>query len=120
MKYYKLSIDMTRENDVIFHCINDHGVNQNDLINGKMFEDEETYFQFYYDEKEGDTWTDFIANDKGWLIVSDRIRALLENCNSDIQFLNTSISKKNGEKEDRKYYIVNVIKFSFLFSFRFF
>ncbi len=110
MKYYKLSIDMTRENDVIFHCLNDYGVKQNDLIKGELFEDKEICFQFYYDEKEGDIWTDFIANDKGWFIVSDRVRILLENCNSDIQFLDTVITKKNGEREEKKYFITNVVK----------
>ena len=36
MKYYKLSMDMERENDIICHYQNDYGIQQNALITGKV------------------------------------------------------------------------------------
>ena len=38
MKYYKLSMDMERENDIICHFQNDYGIQQNALNTGKVFE----------------------------------------------------------------------------------
>lgn len=38
MKYYKLSMDMERENDIICHYQNDYGIQQNALNTGKVIE----------------------------------------------------------------------------------
>ena len=39
MKYYKLSMNMERENDIVCHYKNDYGIRQNALNTGRFFED---------------------------------------------------------------------------------
>lgn len=69
MKYYKLSVDMEREHDIVCHYKNDFGIQQNALNVGRTFEGWDERFEFYYDKQEGNVWTDYIANDKGWFVV---------------------------------------------------
>ena len=47
MKYYKLSMDMNRENDIICHYENDYGIQQNVLNSGKYFEEWDNKFEFF-------------------------------------------------------------------------
>lgn len=110
MKYYKLSMNMERENDIVCHYKNDYGIRQNALNTGRFFEDWDDRFEFFYVKEEGDVWTDYLANDKGWFLVSDRLKILLEAVNTDIQFLKVRIKEKNNEEAFDQYYIANIIK----------
>ena len=110
MKYYKLSMDMERENDIICHFQNDYGIQQNALNTGKVFENWDDRFEFFYTKEEGDVWTDYLANDKGWFLVSNRLKTLLESINTDIQFLKVGIKETNNGGDFKQYYIANIIK----------
>lgn len=110
MKYYKLSMDMERENDIICHFQNDYGIQQNALNTGKVFENWDDRFEFFYTKEEGDVWTDYLANDKGWFLVSNRLKTLLESVNTDIQFLKVGIKETNNGEDFKQYYIANIIK----------
>ena len=110
MKYYKLSMDMERENDIICHFQNDYGIQQNALNTGKVFENWDDRFEFFYTKEEGDVWTDYLANDKGWFLVSNRLKTLLESVNTDIQFLKVGIKEINNGEDFKQYYIANIIK----------
>ena len=110
MKYYKLSMDMEREKDIICHYQNDYGIQQNALNIGKFFEGWDNRFEFFYTKEEGDVWTDYLANDKGWFLVSNRLKILLEAINTDIQFLKVKIKERNDEEVFYEYYIANIIK----------
>ena len=109
MKYYKLSMDMERQYDIVCHYKNDFGIQQNALNIGKVFDDWDDRFEFYYDKKEGNIWTDYLANDKGWFLVSDKLKALLEFINTNIQFLPVRIIEKD-DKVVKQYHIANIIK----------
>ena len=104
MEYYKLSMNMERENDIVCHYKNDYGIRQNALNTGRFFEDWDDRFEFFYVKEEGDVWTDYLANDKGWFLVSDRLKILLEAVNTDIQFLKVRIKEKNNEEDFNQYY----------------
>lgn len=110
MKYYKLSMDMERENDIICHFQNDYGIQQNALNTGKVFENWDDRFEFFYTKEEGDVWTDYLVNDKGWFLVSNRLKTLLESVNTDIQFLKVGIKETNNGEDFKQYYIANIIK----------
>ena len=110
MKYYKLSMDTERDNDIICHCQNDCGIQQNELIVGKVYKKWSDKFEFFYVKEEGDIWTDYLANDKGWFLVSNKLKTILDTVETDIQFLQVNIKEKNSEKKKKKYYIANVIK----------
>lgn len=110
MKYYKLSMDMEREDDIVCHYENDYGIQQNALNVGKFFEGWDDRFEFFYTKEEGNVWTDYLANDKGWFLVSNKLKKLLESVNTDIQFFETKIKEKNNEEVFCKYYIANIVK----------
>ena len=52
MKYYKLSMDMKREKDIVCHYKNDFGIQQNELNVGKPYKGWDGKFEFYYDKQE--------------------------------------------------------------------
>jgi len=110
MKYYKLSMDMERENDIVCHYENDYGIRQNALNIGKNFEGWDNRFEFFYIKEEGDVWTDYLANDKGWFLVSDKLKKLLELVDTDIQFFKTNVKEKDSEDVANEYYIANIVK----------
>lgn len=110
MKYYKLSMDMEREHDIVCHYKNDYDLQQNIFCVGEIYEGWDGGFEFYYDNQEGNIWTDYIANDKGWFVVSGKLKELLESVNTDIQFLKVNIIEKNTAETNKEYYIANIIK----------
>lgn len=110
MKYYKLSMDMERENDIVCHYENDYGIQQNALNIGEKFDKWDDRFVFFYTKEEGDVWTDYLANDKGWFLISSKLKELLELVNTDIQFFATKIKEKNSGDVVTGYYVANVVK----------
>lgn len=110
MRYYKLSMDMERTNDIVCHYKDDFGIQQNRLNIGKVFEQWDSRFEFYYDEQEGNEWSDYLANDKGWFVVSDKLRKVMLELNIEIQFLPVSIRNINSNIVSNNYYIANIIK----------
>lgn len=110
MKHYKLSMDMERKNDIVCHSENDFGITQNVFNVGKFYEGWDNKFEFYYDKREGEVLTDYIANDKGWFVVSDKLKKILKTMNTEIQFLPVRIIEKSSNKELLGYCIANIIK----------
>lgn len=110
MKYYKLAMDMDRKNDIVCHYQNDFGIQQNMFNVGRFYEGWEGNFEFYYDKKEGNVLTDYIANDKGWFVVSNRLKNILKIMNTEIQFLPVRIVEKNSNEVLEDYYIANIIR----------
>lgn len=110
MKYYKLSMDMERENDIVCHYKNDFGIKQNVFTVGKLYEGWDNKFEFYYDKQEGEFPTDYLANDKGWFVVSEKLHEILKSVNTEIQFLPVKIIENNSKEELKGYYIANIIR----------
>jgi len=109
MKYYKLSMDMSRKNDIVCHYEEDFGIQQNEMCIGKVFNDWSGEFTFAYDENEGHIATDYLANDKGWFVISEKLKKLLEKMNTEIQFFPVKVVEKQGA-EIQKYYVANILK----------
>lgn len=110
MKYYKLAMDMKRENDIVCHYENDFGIQQNSLNVGKVFNDWKEEFTFFYDMEEGNIATDYLANDKGWFVVSEKLKNILESINTEIQFLPVEVVEKHQRMNVGNYYVANVVK----------
>ena len=120
MKYYKLSMEMNRENDIICHFDDKFTIPQNALIMGKYFNqwDDKTVIRFSIEE--GSVWTDYLANDKGWFLVSEKLKKILESVDTDIQFLKVTVEEYNGLRLSRKYYCANVLQVVGALCFSFF
>ena len=113
MKYYQLFGDTDDENDII--CYSEEG-EPGDTTLLQMFkrgikcESWDGNFCFYYDENEGNRAADFLANDMGWFLVSDKLRKVLESLNTEIQFLPVKIMERKSKKELPDYYIANILR----------
>lgn len=66
-------MDAQGENDIVCHYQDDFGIRQNVLNVGKIYEGWDGRFEFFYDETEGYVLTDYVANDKGWFVVSNKL-----------------------------------------------
>lgn len=113
MKYYKLIEDMNGKNDIT--CYSEAGEPGDTTLllmfsRGIKCESWDEDFCFYYDENEGNRATDFLANDKGWFLVSDKLRKVLESLNTEIQFLPVKIMERKSKKELPDYYIANILR----------
>lgn len=109
MKFYKLAMDMNRPNDVVCHYENDFGIQQNEFQIAKKYSNWDGKFYFTFDKREGDTLTDYLANDKGWFVVSIRLKQLLDNMNTNIQFLPVQVIETSSSQK-YEYYIANVLE----------
>lgn len=109
MNYYKIFTN-TINGDVILHYKEDYGISLNSLVIGKKFDNWDDRFSFYYDKTEGNIWNDCVCNDKGWFVISERLKNMLSAFNTDIQFFNVAIKDMNDTIVDKKYYIANIIK----------
>ena len=84
-------MDMERENSIILHCKNRERFESYSFKDGEYYHNENERIELFFDEKEGDVWTDYLANDKGWFIVSEKLRLILQSLNSEIQFIDIII-----------------------------
>lgn len=109
MKYYKLTTDMSGENDIVCHYDNDFGIEQNKLITGEYFNDWNENFCFYYNEAEGEILTDHLANDKGWFLVSTDLKNLISELTEHVQFINVKIINKITQNVLNTYYVCNIL-----------
>ncbi len=96
MRYYKLSMDMERENDIILHCKNRERFESYTFKDGEYYHNENERIELCFNEEEGNIWTDYLANDEGWFIVSENLKQILQELNSEIQFIDIIIFDNEG------------------------
>lgn len=113
MKYYKLFGGMDDKTDIICYSEAEEPgdtISHLTFCRGIKCESWDGNFCFYYDENEGNRATDFLANDMGWFLVSDKLRKVLESLNTEIQFLPVKIMERKSKKELPDYYIANILR----------
>ena len=59
---------------------------------------------------EGHVLTDYLANDKGWFVVSNRLQSILQKLNTEIQYLPVRIVEENSNENLEEYYIANITR----------
>lgn len=110
MKYYKLSIEVSGENDIVCHYKDDLGIQQYEFKTGQTFDRWDGGFKFYYDKNEGEVPTDYLANDMGWFVVSRRLKTIMETLNTKIEYFPVDIVELNSGDSLEGYYIANILK----------
>jgi hypothetical protein len=110
MKYYKILMDDKTENDIVCHYTNDYGIGYDALCQGKEFHDWNDAFMFYYDEREGNIPTDYLANDKGWFLISAELKELLREMNIACQYFRIPIIEATTGTSLEPYYGANILK----------
>ena len=62
-----------------------------------------------YDSREGSIATDYLANDMTWLVVSQKLKDILDELNTKIQYFKVKIQDEKGKKLNGNYYVANII-----------
>lgn len=109
MKFYKLGMDMSRCDDILAHCGGNDSIYLLEMIIGKRYASWDGSFYFTFDSNEGHIPSDYLANDKGWFVVSPKLKALLEQLHTEIQFLPIEVVEQSG-RGTYQYFVANVLK----------
>jgi hypothetical protein len=110
MRYYKLLLDDSNQNDIVCYCKDSYGFEQYHLKEGKWIKNWNENLTFFFNPSEGSRETDYLANDLGWFLVSSKLKNLLQElANNEIQFLPVTVvnSENNGLLEG--YSVANVL-----------
>ncbi|MDQ0971198.1 hypothetical protein QFZ31_001076 [Neobacillus niacini] len=76
MKYYKLLLDDSNQNDTVCFFKDSKGFEQYHLTNGKFIKNWNGDLTFYFNPDEGNNQTDYLANNMGWFLVSHQLKCL--------------------------------------------
>ncbi|MBC1804919.1 imm11 family protein [Listeria booriae] len=109
MNFYKMTIDTQGENDIVCHFKNDFGLSQNALIVGKECDSWNEGFEFYYNKEEGELATDLLANDKGWLVVSEKLRATILLFTDKVEFFKVKVLEEQSKESAGDYFVANIL-----------
>ncbi|WP_397537123.1 imm11 family protein [Rummeliibacillus pycnus] len=112
MKYFKLIIDDSNDNDVVVHCEDTLGFEQYELKEGNYLENWSDNITFYYNLRDGNRFTDYLANNWGWFIVSEKLKRLINTIGEGVQFLPVNVVDFESKTriEDDEYFVANVLE----------
>ena len=95
-------------NDIVAVIKNDDGIDGFELTSATFFDKWRDDIYFEYDKNKGVFPTDYLANNIGWLLVSEKLKNIIEKLNCEVQFIKVKVKEKHGEAE-YDYYIANVL-----------
>lgn len=111
MRYFKLILDDSNDSDVVVHCENTHGFEQYMLKEGNLIENWNENITFYFNLTDGDRFTDYLANNLGWFIVSIKFKEIIKKIGGDVQFLPVNVVdfESKSKIENDEYFVTNVL-----------
>lgn len=110
MKYYKLLYDYEHDNDYVFCNKMDIG-NLDRYIESSGCEfTPSKRITMYLDGEDGSVFTDYLANEYCWFVISERLKALIEGLpDYRIQFIPVDLIDSFGNIMTNKYYVCNIL-----------
>lgn len=111
MKYFKLILDDSNDNDVVVYCEDTHGFEQYELKEGNFLENWNDNITFYFNLYDGNIFTDYLANNLGWFIISNKFKDLINIIGGGCQFLPVNVVdfESKSRIEDDEYFVANVL-----------
>lgn len=111
MKYFKLILDDSNDNDVVVHCEDTLGFEQYELKEGNFLENWNDNITFYFNLHDGNRFTDYLANNLGWFIVSKKLKDIIKKVGGDVQFLSVNVVdfESRSKIENDEYFVANVL-----------
>lgn len=110
MKYYELIYDYKNDDDVI--CCNKknlHNIDRYDVIKGEKINSWNDNISFSFNPSGGNRFTDFLANDLNWFIISKAFKETLEkNEVMGLQYLPILVINDATGEISRDFYLANV------------
>ena len=112
MKCYKMIYDFENDDDnVIVRSDSFLDYYHYNILDGECINDWNKNTKLCYSEDEGNVFTDYLAMDKGWILVSNKFYNIMHEIIDDsVQFLNIMIEDKKTGNENSSYRVLNVTK----------
>ena len=112
MRYFKLAYDFENDdNYVIVTSNNNFEDYDNKIVKGEFVNDWNKEIKFEYNIEDGKIFTDYLASDNGWVIVSKKFRDIMKEITKEcIQYLDINIVNSMTGEEDKSYKVANIIK----------
>ena len=113
MNYFTLQYDVEKyeRNGVMAYHSELYGIDMYDVTRGNHLNNWDERIIFNFTPNDGGEFTDYICNDFGWLIVSNKSRKAFENADmTGIQYLPLNIINKDTGMALEEYYVANVCK----------
>lgn len=110
MRYFHLLYDYENDADAI-SCESDelYDIDRYDVEQGNYVNNWDSRITMFFNPKEGDRETDFLGNDLGWLIISEKLKLILEDEKiNGIQFLPLKIKNQLNNTTLNNYYLANI------------
>lgn len=110
MKYYKLLLNDSNLNDIVCYSNDSSEFEQYHLQEGKFIKNWNEDFTFYYNSEDGNRLTDYLANDLGWFLVSNRFKKFLNVIdNNEIQYLPLKVVNLKDKSIINSYSVANIL-----------
>ena len=111
MKYYILSYDYENDDEYIIITADNTAEKYNyDMLKGEKIENWDENVMLKYSNDDEHIFTDYIASNNRWLVVSEKFRSLMGRIESDsIQYLDIKIRNSETNKINDTYKVANVI-----------
>lgn len=110
MKYYKLLYDYEHDNDYVY-C-NKMNIGELDRYiesSGNEFTPSKK-ITMYLDGDYGSIFTDYLANEDCWFVISERLKTLIEGLpDYRIQFIPVDLIDSSGKTVTDKYFVCNIL-----------
>ncbi len=109
MEFYKILWDDSDENDIVVKVDDKYNALSELLNSGNDICDWDNNIILNYSLDDGTVLTDFLANDMGWYIVSEKVRKIIVDLNlyKEIQLL-PIILRNNDNNHMVNYWILNI------------
>src|SRR5699024_5184349 len=111
MRYFKLILDDSNDSDVVVYCEDTHGFEQYELKEGGLIENWNENITFYFNLTDGNGFTDYLANNLGWLTVSRKFKDIIKKIGGDVQFLPVNVVdfESKSKIDNDEYFVANVL-----------
>ncbi len=86
-----------------------YGIRRYELLRGEPFTLWDDSFTFQYHAKKGDIPTDLLYNTMGWLLVSGRLRAALEEMGAEAEYFPVRVEEAQSGKQQPGYWVANLL-----------
>lgn len=113
MIFFKIILDTTDDIDVVVNCENTLGFEQYELKEGNFLKNWNENITFYFNLHDGNRFTDYLANNLGWFIVSKKFKNLINKIEDEgVQFLPVNVVdiESKTRLEDDEYFVANVLE----------
>lgn len=88
----------------------EYGIRQYELLRAAPFTRWDPGFTFVYQAEKGSVATDLLSNTMGWLVVSSKLKALLEELEEQIEYFPVKVEEEGTGAALEGYHVANLLR----------